>query len=56
MNHDNKHDVTTNPSPATNVSPCCSAERQETCCEPTDKAECCGTAEAPRGNGCGCNS
>jgi hypothetical protein len=29
---------------------CCSSSQQETCCDPTDKAECCGEENG----GCGC--
>jgi len=34
-------------------SSCCSAEVQETCCDPGDKSECCGSGH---GEGCGCSA
>ena len=37
----------------TNPSSCCSSAAQETCCEPGDKAECCGESH---GDGCGCSA
>jgi hypothetical protein len=33
----------------TTADPCCAAEQQATCCEPSAKADCCGHEE-----GCGC--
>lgn len=37
----------------TGASSCCSAEAQRTCCEPGDKADCCGEGH---GDGCGCSA
>lgn len=51
---------TTAPGPAAAERPdpdvpaaCCAATVQETCCEPGDKAGCCG-AEQTAGGSCGC--
>ena len=35
------------------ASACCSSEKQEVCCEPSEKASCCGT-DSGSGTGCGC--
>ena len=35
------------------ASPCCSSEKQEVCCEPSEKSSCCGT-DATADGGCGC--
>ena len=32
---------------------CCTAAKQEVCCEPSEKSSCCGS-EATAGGGCGC--
>jgi arsenite methyltransferase len=45
----------TTPDPTTTTSSCCSTEAQSACCEPADKAECCGT-EATAGGDCGCSA
>jgi hypothetical protein len=36
---------------ARGTSACCAVEAQEVCCEPSEKASCCGSAH---GTGCGC--
>ncbi len=38
---------------ATNISTCCSAEKQAVCCEPSDKEACCGSGSGSDSS-CGC--
>jgi hypothetical protein len=43
--------------PTDGISPaegCCSTLEQAVCCEPADKADCCGTPAPAGGSGCGC--